>query len=72
VNPFFDSLPSETEEQRFEREQNENDVLDTLVDYKCNTGISVYSNSRARPAGSFFRWTTQVMYDPFFLCYILY
>jgi hypothetical protein len=39
------SLPDpvfvETEEQMLEREQNECDVNDTLVEYECDTGMSV-------------------------------
>ena len=39
------SLPDpvvwETEEYKVEREQNEREVLDTLVKYKCDTGMSV-------------------------------
>jgi hypothetical protein len=36
-----DPVVVETEEQMLEREQNERDVLDTLVEYECDAGMSV-------------------------------
>jgi hypothetical protein len=36
-----DPVVLETEEQMFEREQNERDVLDVLGEYKCDAGMSV-------------------------------
>jgi hypothetical protein len=36
-----DPVALETQEQRLESEQNERDVLEELVDYKCDAGMSV-------------------------------
>ncbi len=36
-----DPVVVETEEQMLEREQNERDVPDTLVEYECDAGMSV-------------------------------